>query len=232
MKVTPTTRALALIALLLVATPASGFIRGDVDGGGSVDIGDAVVLLNSLFAPQPPQVACADSADTNDDGAVNLADAIYLLAALFQPSAPPIPPPYPSDGIDPTADPLPPCGPLGLLTVATLSQGPVSGDSTPTQEIIVDAVAWSAFWAQHSSDPQPFVDFSTEMVVAIREAFDNAGVTINIDEIEALGATLEIRYTLTLPGVPLSQAEQPHHFVRCPKVIAPPVWVATVIALP
>ena len=70
------------------------------------------------------------------------------------------------------------------------------------------------------------------MVVAILATYDNGGVTFDINEVEAVGSTLEIRYTLVLPGVFFPVVEQPHHFVRCEKSLAAPVWVETVIALP
>ena len=225
--------AIALFAgVLLQPTSASAFIRGDVDGGGSVDIGDAIAILNSLFVPGNPPVPCADAADTNDDGSVNVADGIFLLSALFVSGATPIPPPFPLDGVDPTPDALAPCGGLGILPFSTIAQGPDSGIMTPVETVITDASAWSNFWMQHSTDPVPVVDFNTEMVIAILGIATNFGISHTINEIEVTPAGLEIRYTTLLPGVYLPDDIEPHHFVSCPRSFETPIWMQTVIALP
>ncbi len=80
------------------------FRRGDSDADGGHNIGDAIFILQYLFAngQSPP---CLTSADTTDDGAVNLADAIYLLSYLFA-NGPEPPPPFPACGTDPTPDSL------------------------------------------------------------------------------------------------------------------------------
>ncbi len=57
------------------------FVRGDCNGDGSVNIADAIGLLNLLFAGG--SITCADACDTNDDGSINIADAIALLNTLF-----------------------------------------------------------------------------------------------------------------------------------------------------
>jgi len=82
--------------------PLLGFIRGDSNASGAVDIADPVHALNYLFAEgaKPP---CLDAADANDDGRVNIADPVYVLSHLFA-SGPVIPPPFPACGPDPTAD--------------------------------------------------------------------------------------------------------------------------------
>ena len=211
---------------------ASAFIRGDVDGGGSVDIGDAIALLNSLFVAGAPPVPCEDAADSNDDGSVNVADGIYLLSALFLPGAAPIPPPFPVDGVDPTPDALTPCGLTGLLPFDTIAQGSDSGIMMPIETVITDAMTWSAFWTQHSNEPVPAIDFNTEMVVAILGIATSFGVTHTINEIEVTPMGLEIRYTTLLPGVYFPEDVEPHHFVSCPRSLATPIWVETVIALP
>ncbi len=64
------------------------FIRGDANGDGVIDLGDAIYLLNYLFkgdsAPDP-----LEAGDANCDGAVELGDAIYLLNYLFKNGPPP-----------------------------------------------------------------------------------------------------------------------------------------------
>jgi aminopeptidase N len=57
--------------------------KGDVNGDGKINMGDAIYILNYLFkngpAPVTPEVG-----DLNCDANVNLADAIYLLNFLFK----------------------------------------------------------------------------------------------------------------------------------------------------
>lgn len=85
------------------------FIRGDANSDCSVDITDAVYVLNFLFTGgETPQ--CMDAADTNDTGAVDITDGIFLLGFLFLGTAPP---PYPGpsgpQGPDLTPDDLAEC---------------------------------------------------------------------------------------------------------------------------
>ncbi|MEC9476537.1 MAG: hypothetical protein VX764_05805 [Planctomycetota bacterium] len=81
-----------------------GFVRGDVNSDGAINIADAVSLLAGLFTGG--SILCADSADCNDDGGVNIADAVYELANLFS-GGPEMPAPSgPNCGSDPTADAL------------------------------------------------------------------------------------------------------------------------------
>ena len=226
-------RSLLLVAALSVfaATPASAFVRGDFDGGGDVNIADAISMLAMLFQTGAPPAPCADAADVNDDGALDISDPIFLLAALFQAGSLP-PPPFPADGVDPTADSLPPCSPGGLLPFTTIAQGPDSGLVTFLQSVILDAGEWSTFWSAHSSDPLPAVDFASEMVVVVMGTFNGFGVTYTIDEIEVVGGALEIRYTVVLPGVYLPEQIEPHHIVRTVRTLETPVFLETTIALP
>lgn len=89
--------------VLLEATPR--FVRGDCNGDTSIDLGDVIFLLSSLFgtgvAPQ-----CEDACDTADTGVLDLGSVIYLIDALFVDGPPPAAP-YPDCGVDLTyADPL------------------------------------------------------------------------------------------------------------------------------
>lgn len=72
------------------------FIRGEVNGDGMVDIGDAVYLLAFLFSngPEPMPVAAGD---VNGDGMTDVADAVYLLAYQFS-NGPEPPAPFPTIG--------------------------------------------------------------------------------------------------------------------------------------
>lgn len=93
------------VKLVSTALPADQFRRGDVDGGGAVDIADAIQVLSHLFGGAPVP-ACADAADANDDGSLDIADPIGILGYLFQGAAP-LPTPGPTVcGEDPTADAL------------------------------------------------------------------------------------------------------------------------------
>ena len=89
-------------SIRLTSLPPGIFLRGDFDGGGSVDISDAVAVIGYLFlAGRPP--GCFDAADANDDGRLDIADPIFGLDFLFRGGAPP-PVPFPLAGPDPTED--------------------------------------------------------------------------------------------------------------------------------
>ncbi len=66
-----------------------GFARGDANGDGVVDLGDAIYILNYLYkggpAPNP-----AWTGDANSDGVVDLGDAIYILNYLYKGGPPPV----------------------------------------------------------------------------------------------------------------------------------------------
>ena len=84
------------------------FRRGDAAANGSVDLSDAIFILNFLFlggsAPE-----CPDAADADDSGSHELTDAIRILNFLFLGGDVP-PPPGPDDpGIDPSDDDLADC---------------------------------------------------------------------------------------------------------------------------
>ena len=72
--------------------PRLFFRRGYTNGDDSLDIGDAIFLLNFLFrgdaSPVPPEAG-----DINADGVVDLSDAVYLLEYLFL-TGPPPPEPF------------------------------------------------------------------------------------------------------------------------------------------
>ncbi len=82
--------------------PPPRFVRGDANADGTVDVGDAVYILQYLFT-SGPLPTCMDTADTNDSGIVDIADGANVLYTLF--GAGVIPPPDVC-GEDPTEDPL------------------------------------------------------------------------------------------------------------------------------
>lgn len=106
-------RAVSIAAVLLLSShldnelPAAdtGFIRGDVDESGALEITDAILTLQFLFHGRAEAVRCADAADADDDGSLGLADAIAGLSYLFSGGSTPAPP-FPACGEDPTADEL------------------------------------------------------------------------------------------------------------------------------
>lgn len=79
------------------------FRRGDLDGSGTVNVVDAVRLLEYLFAGR--LTLCRDAHDVNDDGSISLPDAVVLLGYVFgSVGAPPFP--FSTCGVDPTVDSL------------------------------------------------------------------------------------------------------------------------------
>jgi hypothetical protein len=59
------------------------FLCGDADAGGSINVADAVYLINYIFkggpAPDP-----LDAGDADCDGAVNVGDAVHLINYIFK----------------------------------------------------------------------------------------------------------------------------------------------------
>ncbi len=86
-------------------TGGAKFRRADADSSGSVDLTDAIFVLNFLFLAgvTPP---CMDAADSDDSGLLDLTDGIYSLNFQFLAGPrPPAPGPEACDE-DPTADDL------------------------------------------------------------------------------------------------------------------------------
>jgi hypothetical protein len=77
------------------------FIRGDADRDGSVDLSDAIAILEQLFRGR--RVDCGDASDADDSGRVEITDAVYLLEYLFLSGDSP-PYPFPDAGGDFTDD--------------------------------------------------------------------------------------------------------------------------------
>ncbi|MBN1421006.1 MAG: MBL fold metallo-hydrolase [Planctomycetes bacterium] len=71
------------------------FVRGDGNGDGQIDLGDAVSILNVLFAGAPAPDP-AEVLDVNGDGTRDIGDPIYLLNYLFV-EGPAPPAPFPPD---------------------------------------------------------------------------------------------------------------------------------------
>lgn len=79
------------------------FLRGDANLDGTLNVGDAIDLLDGIFTGAP--IACEDASDWNDDGQLDVSDPINVLGYLFAngpaPSAP-----YPNCASDPSHDTL------------------------------------------------------------------------------------------------------------------------------
>ena len=88
--------------------PGEGFIRGDSDGSGRVDITDSVSTLGYLFLGSREPL-CFDAADSNDDAGIDIADPVFVHNGLFGGGPDPPPPGGLSCGTDPTADTFPEC---------------------------------------------------------------------------------------------------------------------------
>jgi hypothetical protein len=80
--------------------PPTGFHRGDTDTDGAITIGDAIFLLNYIFA-SGPLPKCLDACDMDDTEGLTIGDPVYLLNYQFVSGPAPLPPGPPGN----------PCGP-------------------------------------------------------------------------------------------------------------------------
>lgn len=202
--------------------PAWGFVRGDTNGDGDTNLGDAIRLLQTLFVAGAPPLECEDAADVNDDGALSIDDAITVLQYLFVPGAPNPPAPFPSDGPDPTADALTCASDLGF-TYDIIAQGTNCG--ALTQAVLIrDAADWSDFWQDFTNTtippaPLPSVDFSTEMVIAVVYNYTSGGYWVQVDNVTQVGDDVQVSFRSAAPlgGCPVTLAlTQPHFVLRVP----------------
>jgi hypothetical protein len=58
-----------------------GYLCGDVDNSGTVNIADAVYLISYIFGGPAPEIMA--SADVDCSGTANMADAVYLIGFIF-----------------------------------------------------------------------------------------------------------------------------------------------------
>lgn len=92
------------VATVTIGGSSPGFQRGDANNDGTLNIADAVWVLNYLFQDQPAP-PCLDAGDANDDSGVDIGDAIYIISWQFS-RGPEPPSPFMSCGPDPTMDTL------------------------------------------------------------------------------------------------------------------------------
>ena len=81
------------------------FLRGDANRDTTVDISDALFVLQYLFV-SGTRPYCLDAADSSDDGQVDISDPIALLGHLFLGGSKPSAPGMSIPGSDPTSDSL------------------------------------------------------------------------------------------------------------------------------
>jgi hypothetical protein len=67
---------------VIAGSVSIGFLCGDCDGSGAVNVADAVYIVNYVFKGGPPPDPL-DSGDVNIDGSVNIADAVYIISYVF-----------------------------------------------------------------------------------------------------------------------------------------------------
>ena len=70
------------------AAPPVLFVRGDADSDLSVELSDAMAVLETRFHGAD-KIECFDAADANDDGFVDVTDAVTILDFLFMGGAAP-----------------------------------------------------------------------------------------------------------------------------------------------
>ncbi|MEE2856102.1 MAG: hypothetical protein VX949_01770 [Planctomycetota bacterium] len=91
--------------LSIEGNAASAFMRGDSNSDTTVDIADAVTVLDYLFSAGIAP-GCFDASDANDDESVDVADAVQILDLLFSSGGPLPAPGADGCGIDPTSGSL------------------------------------------------------------------------------------------------------------------------------
>lgn len=64
-------------------------LPGDANDDATVNIGDAVYLINYIFGGGPAP-NCSQSGDANADGTVNIGDAVFLINYIFKDGTPPV----------------------------------------------------------------------------------------------------------------------------------------------
>ena len=81
------------------------FQRGDGNGDGRTNIGDAVHSLRLLFSAGAQKLDCDRALDYNSDLTLDVADALFLLLHLFRHESSPMEP-FAECGLDTHPSPL------------------------------------------------------------------------------------------------------------------------------
>lgn len=88
-----------------VGAGSGGFLRGDANADGFLEISDPIIILTSHFLGIG-EIPCGKAADADDGGGMEVTDAVLLLGYLFLDGAAPSGP-WGYCGLDPTPDDLP-----------------------------------------------------------------------------------------------------------------------------
>ncbi|MCX5654593.1 MAG: hypothetical protein NTY65_08115 [Planctomycetota bacterium] len=83
-------------ATCMAAAAERPFVRGDANNDVTLNIADAIFVLEYLFAKGTPP-PCADAANANADRRIDVADAVRILDRLFG-ARTPLPQPFPGCG--------------------------------------------------------------------------------------------------------------------------------------
>ncbi|MGE4619706.1 MAG: dockerin type I domain-containing protein [Planctomycetota bacterium] len=78
------------------------FMRGDANDDGSLNLADAIFMINYFFG-DGTAASCSAAADSNSDFTIDLGDVIYLINHQFLDGAPPASP-WPGCGADPAGE--------------------------------------------------------------------------------------------------------------------------------
>ncbi len=68
----------------VIRTIWQSFMCGDANGDRTVNIGDAVYVINYIFKGGPQPTPLKDAGDANCDHAVNVGDAVYVINYIFK----------------------------------------------------------------------------------------------------------------------------------------------------
>jgi hypothetical protein len=98
---------------------SDGFIRGDSNGDGLLDLSDTIQLIDDLFLDG--SLSCLDAADFDGSSNLDLTDGVAALTYLFLDGPPP-------------PDPFPAC--------ALAGGGPALGCATFTCEVMTGDSIW------------------------------------------------------------------------------------------
>lgn len=72
-----------------VSVTGLDYVCGDANGDPSINIADAVYLINYIFKSGPPPVPLC-VADSTGDNSYNVGDAIYIISYVFSGGLPPV----------------------------------------------------------------------------------------------------------------------------------------------
>ncbi len=93
---------LPVVSSGIVESVENGFVRGDCNGDGMLNLADASFTGVYLFAQLGVVPVCVAACDGNSDGVTDVADFVYGVSYLFSGGPPPAPP-FPDCGPDPLA---------------------------------------------------------------------------------------------------------------------------------